>query len=97
MPDLRFDHLHTYAELTDALEQLVAAAPELMTLEVAGTSHEGRSIWIATVTNPATGPHDEKPAIFVEANIHATEITAWTYWRHYEKRQNFMRRTLLRD
>ena len=55
MPDLRFDHLHTYAELTDALEQLAAAAPELMTLEVAGTSHEGRSIWLATVTNTATG------------------------------------------
>ena len=82
MPDLRFDHLHTYAELTDALEQLAAAAPELMTLEVAGTSHEGRSIWLATVTNTATGPHDEKPAIFVEANIHATEITASTAALH---------------
>ena len=53
-----------------------------MTLEVAGTSHEGRSIWLATVTNTATGPHDEKPAIFVEANIHATEITASTAALH---------------
>src|SRR6478735_2476991 len=82
MPDLRFDHLHTYAELTDALEQLVAAAPDLLTLEVAGTSHEGRSIWLATVTNTATGAHHEKPAIFVEANIHATEITASTAALH---------------
>jgi murein tripeptide amidase MpaA len=82
MPAPRFDHLHTYAELTDALEHLAAAAPELMTVEVAGTSHEGRSIWLATVTNTATGPHDEKPAIFVEANIHATEITASTAALH---------------
>jgi murein tripeptide amidase MpaA len=82
MPAPRFDHLHTYAELTDALEHLADAAPELMTLEAAGTSFEGRSIWLATVTNTATGPHDEKPAIFVEANIHATEITASTAALH---------------
>ncbi len=78
----RFDHLHTYAELSAALETLAAAAPELMNLEHAGISHEGRPIWLATVTNTATGPHDEKPAVFVEANIHATEITASTAALH---------------
>lgn len=78
----RFDHLHTYAELSAALESLAAAAPELMNLEHAGISHEGRPIWLATVTNTATGPHDEKPAVFVEANIHATEITASTAALH---------------
>ncbi len=78
----RFDHLHTYAELSAALESLAAAAPELMSLEHAGTSHEGRPIWLATVTNTATGPHHEKPAVFVEANIHATEVTASTAALH---------------
>ena len=82
MPELRFDHLYPYEELVGALESLAAAAPELMTLAPAGTSHEGRTIWLATVTNLATGPHDEKPAVFVEANIHATEITASTAALH---------------
>ena len=47
-----------------------------MTLEVLGTSHEGRELWIATVTNTATGPHHEKPAVWLDGNIHATETTA---------------------
>ena len=82
MPDLRFDHLYRYDELTDALEALAAAHPELMTLEPSGTSYEGRTIWLATVTNTATGPHDEKPAVFFECNIHATEVTASTAALH---------------
>jgi murein tripeptide amidase MpaA len=82
MTDLTFDHLYPYAELTDALHGLAAAHPELMALESAGSSHEGRDIWLATITNTATGPHDEKPALFVEANIHATEITASTAALH---------------
>ncbi|HVE46033.1 MAG TPA: M14 family metallopeptidase [Acidimicrobiales bacterium] len=82
MPDLRFDHLYRYQELTEALESLAAEHPQLMTLESIGKSHEGRDIWLATVTNPATGPHHEKPALFVEANIHATEVTASTAALH---------------
>lgn len=82
MTDLTFDHLYPYPELTDALHGLAAAYPDLLELESAGQSHEGREIWLATITNRATGPHDEKPALFVEANIHATEITASTAALH---------------
>lgn len=82
LPDLTFDHLYPYAELTEALRALAAAHPALMHLESIGRSHEGRDIWLATITNAATGPHDEKPALFVEANIHATEITGSTAALH---------------
>ncbi len=82
MPDLRFDHLYKYDELVAALESLATSAPGLMRLESVGTSHEGRTIWLATVTDSATGPAAEKPAIFVEANIHATEVTASTAALH---------------
>ena len=78
----RFDHLHTFDELTTELETLAAAHPNLMTLEAAGTSFEGRAIWLATVTNREHGPHAEKPAAFFECNIHATEITASTAALH---------------
>lgn len=78
MPAPRFDHLYRYGELTEVLNQLVAEYSHLMALESIGASHEGRDIWLATVTNTATGPHHEKPALFVEANIHATEVTGST-------------------
>ncbi|PLS76660.1 MAG: carboxypeptidase [Actinobacteria bacterium] len=82
MPDLRFDHLYRHEELTEALNGLAAEYPHLMTLESIGTSYEGRDIWLATMTNAATGSHHEKPALFVEANIHATEVTGSTAALH---------------
>src|SRR2546428_1979279 len=75
MPLLTFDHLYGYDELTAALRELADSRPELMTVESVGRSFEGREIWLATVTNRATGPHAEKPAVWVSANIHSVEHT----------------------
>jgi murein tripeptide amidase MpaA len=47
----------------------------LASLAAIGRSHEGRSIWCMTLTNQATGPADAKPAYFIDANIHAGEVT----------------------
>ena len=41
-----------------------------------GKSHEGRDIWVATVTNIATGAAADKPAFWADGNIHAAELTA---------------------
>jgi murein tripeptide amidase MpaA len=82
MDEPRFDHLYSYDELTDLVHGLAAAHPGLLTVESAGRSHEGRDLWLATVTNRASGAHDEKPALFVEANIHATEVTGSTAALH---------------
>jgi murein tripeptide amidase MpaA len=79
---LRFDTLYTYDELTTALHTLAGQRPDLLALEVIGRSHEGRDIVLATVTNGETGPHHEKPAVWVDANIHATEITGSTAALH---------------
>jgi hypothetical protein len=79
---MRFDKLYRYDELTSAIQALAGERPDLMTVESIGTSHEGRDIWLATVTNSATGPHHEKPALWVEANIHATEVTGSTAALH---------------
>ena len=40
-----------------------------------GRSHEGRDIWMCEVTDSSTGPARDKPAVWVDANIHATEVT----------------------
>ena len=73
MAEIRFDHAPRFAELSEWVQQLADEHPELVTLEVLGKSHEGRELWIATVTNTATGPHDEKPAVWLDGNIHAAE------------------------
>ncbi len=75
MPDVAFDRFYRYDELTEILQGWAEEQPELVRVESIGTSYEGRDIWLATVTNFETGPTDEKPALFVEANIHAIEVT----------------------
>jgi murein tripeptide amidase MpaA len=82
MAPLRFDRLYPYDDLCQAVMSLAAQRPDLMTVETIGRSHEGRDVPLATLTNSATGPHDEKPAVWVDANIHATEITGSTAALH---------------
>ena len=36
--------------------------PSLVQVDSIGKSHEGRDIWLVTVTNQETGPAAEKPA-----------------------------------
>jgi murein tripeptide amidase MpaA len=71
-----FDRFHRYADLTDELQALAREHPDLVAVESIGRSHEGRDIWVLTVTRFATGPAAEKPAFWVDGNIHATEVAA---------------------
>lgn len=66
---------HTFDELTSLLQGLVASYPKLATLESIGKSHEGRDIWLVTITNQETGAADDKPAMYIDGNIHAGEVT----------------------
>ena len=71
-----FDRFLRYDELTAWLHDLAGANPGLVTVESYGHSHEGRDLWLVTVTDSATGTHDTKPAHWVDASIHAVELTA---------------------
>lgn len=86
MPPIpRFDTFARYDELTRLLFGYAEARPDLITVRSLGKSHEGRNIWLAVVTNSATGPDTDKPAFWVDGNIHAAELTACTaclYWLH---------------
>lgn len=75
MPTLTFDTYYRYADLTAILQDLAARFPQLCNLTSIGKSYEGRDIWLATMTNTATGPDTNKPAFWVDANIHATEVS----------------------
>ncbi len=76
MPAIAFDRFYRYAELTEVLHALAREHEGLVAIESIGKSHEGRDIWVLTVTNTATGPAAEKPAFWVDGNIHATEVAA---------------------
>ena len=73
--EIGFDKYLTYGELTEYLRKSVEAYPDLASLESAGKSYEGRDIWAVTLTNRATGEPEKKPAIYVDGNIHAGEVT----------------------
>lgn len=76
MPAIAFDRFYRYAELTELLHAFAREHPELVSVAAIGQSFEGRDIWLATVTNGKTGPASDKPAFWVDGNIHATEVAA---------------------
>lgn len=74
--DLPLDHYYPFSELTDRLQQLAAAYPDLVQIGTIGKSYEGRDVWVITATNLQTGPPEGKPAFWADGNIHATEVSA---------------------
>jgi hypothetical protein len=75
IPPPPLDHWPRHAELDGLLRTWAQARPDLLAVETIGRSHEGRDIWLCTITATGTGPAAEKPALWVDANIHATEVT----------------------
>lgn len=71
-----FDRYLRYDELVAWLHSVAEQHPELVSLEVYGSSHEGRDLHLVTITDASTGAHDTKPAHWIDASIHATELTA---------------------
>src|SRR5438445_266059 len=82
---------YTYDVLTRLLRDLVESHPRLAQLDSIGKSLEGRDLWLITLTNQATGPALEKPAYWIDANTHASEVTGstvalytiWSYLTNY--------------
>jgi len=77
-PTPSFDVFLKYDALTRLLFDYADAHPTLVSVDSIGKSHEGRDIWVATVTNTATGVAADKPAFWADGNIHAAELTAST-------------------
>ena len=73
---MRFDTYLRYDDLTRALHALAVAHAQLLRIESIGKSFEGRDIWLATATRLDTGDDRDKPALWVDGNIHATEVAA---------------------
>ncbi len=96
---IHYDRFYRYAEFTAILQHMVQTFPRLLSMESVGKSHEGRDIWVLTVTNQDTGVASDKPAYWVDANIHASELASGaaalylidTLTREYGRREDITR------
>jgi murein tripeptide amidase MpaA len=75
--DYDFRHYYEYQEMTDFLQDVHGAFPDLTRLESLAESDMGRQVWLLTINNPATGAPETKPGIFIN-QIHAGEVVAAT-------------------
>ena len=83
--EIDFGEYFDYATLGRHLTGLAAAYPALAALDVIGSSWRGRDLYCMTITNAATGPHDSKPAFYIDGGIHAEEVATtqtavYTIW-----------------
>ena len=69
------DHYYLHDEMTRWLVELTDAHPAFAALESIGQSPEGRDIWLVTLTDLTTGAPEDKPAYWIDANTHASEVT----------------------
>lgn len=69
------DRYVDHAALSEYLRTQAKEYPRFITLEKAGESLEGREIWAVTVTDKETGNPEDKPAMYIDACIHAGEVT----------------------
>jgi len=72
----QWNRYHDYAEATELLKALVAAHPQRAKLQSLGRSYGGREMWLLTVTNFDRGDDRARPALWIDAGIHANEIQA---------------------
>ena len=70
-----YGHYWKFDELTANLKKLAADHPALARLVSLNKTPEGREIWQLTITDPAAGPAEAKPAFYADGSHHAGELT----------------------
>ena len=73
--EVDWNRFYTAAETNQIMRELNSLYPELSELQQIGNSFYGQPLMLITVTNEATGPASEKPALYVDGGIHAGELT----------------------
>ncbi len=72
----QYDHYFRYEEMEKCLKQLQESHPDLMDLAVSCVTEEKRKQYVAILTNKDTGDALSKPALYIDGNIHAGEVTS---------------------
>jgi murein tripeptide amidase MpaA len=76
MPTIDHARFYRHDELLALLRTLAAEHPRFVAVETIGRSFEGREIPLVTVSDTGTGPAADKPAFWVDGNIHSVELSA---------------------
>jgi hypothetical protein len=80
-----WNRYHTNKALEEIMKDMVKKHPNLVKLESMGKSYQGNDIWVLTVTDFKAGKAEDKPAMWIDGNIHSneiqgTEFTLYTAW-----------------
>ncbi len=73
--EVDWNRFYTAAETNQILREFAALYPGLTELHNLGESFHGRPLMLITITNEATGPAIEKPALYVDGGLHSGELT----------------------
>ena len=73
-PLILFDHYHSLEEINTFLKSVAAQYDNLVSLVEIGRSRADRSIYAIEINNPDTGLANEKPAFYLDGNIHGGEV-----------------------
>jgi hypothetical protein len=76
---------YTYQGVVDLCNRLARAYPDLVTMESAGKSYQGRDIIVLTISDKKTLDPGKKPGFWIDGNIHSielqgTEMALYTAW-----------------
>jgi len=72
--EIPWNRFYSVAEVYAHLDRLEAAFPGFVRHEVIGKSVEQREMRVYVITNPATGKDTEKPAMWIDGNVHGNEV-----------------------
>lgn len=89
--EMPWNRLVDMTELYARMDRLTDAFPGFMSYEVIGRSVEDRELRVYTLTAPGDVPASEKPAMWIDGNIHGNEVqggeavvyTAWYLLENY--------------
>ncbi len=72
--EIAWNRYYSSEGLWDWMKKIAQAHPNLAKIESIGKSVEGRDILTLTITDFSTGKDTEKPAMWIDGNIHSNEI-----------------------
>ncbi len=97
--EIPWNRLYDVGEIYALLDRLQARWPELVTMTLLGSSVESRELRVYTIHNPATGLEADKPAMWIDGNVHGNEVqgaeavvyTAWYLLENYGTNERISR------
>ena len=72
--EIAWNRYYSSEGLWDWMKKIAQAHPNLAKIESIGKSVEGRDILTLTITDFSTGKDTEKPAMWIDGNIHSNEV-----------------------